>query len=107
MEDTKRGTGRTTRMLVAAVMYKLAHPTAQVVVVGHDRNGMIRLQSMLSTVFQSKFVPQLHWNYKRNYDIVGNTSDVVFYDHRCFHDTVMELRKVLAEAEQEYTKYDL
>lgn len=107
MEDVKRATGRTTRMLVAAVMHKKTYPNDDVVVVVHNRSAMLNLQTQLHHIFSDTFIPHIKWNYFYNYKIVGSSKDTVFYDHHCFYDEVLELRAKLKVAESEYTRYDL
>lgn len=106
-EDTKRGTGRTTRMLLAVAEHLAKDPENKAVIVIHSANwGWMRgfASSLLSehllgrVTYQSYAAWQAKGMGKREFH---------FFDHHCFYQEVMQLRDRLGIIEKDFMKYDL
>lgn len=106
MEDLKRGTGRTTRMILAVGAYLASDTQHTATIVIHNANwGWMRssIQALLSENLAARISIQSYTSWQRT-EVKGSN---VFFDHHCFHDHYCRLKESLQAIEAEYTKYDL
>lgn len=94
MQDTKRGTGRTTRMILKAVGYVLQNPNHGATIVVHDSNAIAFVTQYMLNVFQCSIVDKVRIiTYKKWQDSgIGRKPDI-FFDHHCFYMGLSDLYK--------------
>lgn len=104
--DSKRGTGRTTRMLLAVAQYLATDPSNTATVVTHTSNwGWIR--NFATGILSDDFVNRIKFQGYSTWQAQGiGKREYHFFDHHCFHNQVMQLRTELERLEQDFTKYD-
>lgn len=113
MQDTKRATGRTTRMLLKAVDYSIKHKT-KVTIVAHNIDGLFWLRQYASGIVSQVVYDQLEFMTYRAWQERGiGKRDDYFFDHHCFytevynlHNRLEEVKAQLERAEEGYHKYD-
>lgn len=109
MDDLKRGTGRTTRMILAVGKHLLeqteSDSTATIVIHTANWGWMRSLVDAILAHGLSKRIKITSYATWHNSGI-GKRPDI-FFDHHCFTAKVEQLRAELERLEVEYTKYDL
>lgn len=105
--DSKRSTGRSTRMFWAVGEYLVKNPNrmAEVVIATANAHNFFDQQarSLLSAdlVERIDFVP-----YARYISKGRGKRDFTFIDHHCYEEDYLRVAKQLALIEEGYTKYD-
>lgn len=109
--DNKRGTGRTTRMLMAAVTAAAVDKSKRVWIVAHDRKSAENLNHNLKTMFQPSMLHRIEMTYvgangvaRRNgtITVLGVEQENVYVDHHVYY---VELQRLSALFEG-FHKYD-
>jgi hypothetical protein len=107
MEDVKRGTGRTTRMILAVGEYLAADKERTATIVIHNNNwGWMR--SAVDAILSESFSARICITGYSTWQAKGiGKREFHFFDHHCFYNDVMRLRAELERVEAGYTKYDI
>lgn len=115
MQDIKRATGRTTRMVWAAAEYLVANPDKPVVLVAHNDAGVSWLAMHVHKLLSHDLCKRIEFKTYRHWSTSGiGKRDDHFFDHHCFyaevcnlHNRLAEIKAQLERAEKDYLKYDL
>lgn len=94
MKDTKRSTGRTTRMILKAYDYVLKHGGARsVIVVGLDASHREYLHNLIKSIVHSAYVSNFTMMTYNDYLNRGQgRTEHTFVDHFCFEKEISSLR---------------
>lgn len=114
-EDSKRGTGRTTRMLFAAAQQALrikSNYNPHVVVVGYSRNATDMLRRMARDWFSDHIFDRMcfiSWDQYQKPDVPRSrtSEENIFVDHHCYYEEVQSLERKLAALKAKYSEWDL
>lgn len=114
MQDNKRATGRTTRMILEVAEYLIKHPNSKAVIICHNCSGIHWMKGYVAGVLSGRlwdritYIDYKHWQHSG----IGKRNDY-FFDHHCFYTDVCnlnnKLEEVMAQLErvnEDYHKYD-
>lgn len=107
MEDTKRGTGRTTRMIFKVGEFLAANPDETATIIIHSQAwGWMRnmVNDLLSADMSARITIKSYSTWSATG--IGKRSDY-FFDHHCFYEQYIRAKAELERVEQEFTKYDI
>ncbi|AHY26796.1 hypothetical protein vB_AbaP_Acibel007_25 [Acinetobacter phage vB_AbaP_Acibel007] len=107
MTDTKRATGRTTRMIFKVGEFLAANPDETATIIIHSQSwGWMRnmVNSLLSSDMSTRITIKSYSTWSSSG--IGKRPDY-FFDHHCFYDQYLRAKATLEYVEQEYTKYDV
>ncbi|ASN73539.1 hypothetical protein FDI34_gp29 [Acinetobacter phage vB_ApiP_P2] len=105
VEDSKRASGRTTRMILKAAEYLVKHPDECVTIVSHDRAAQHWMQCKVRGLLSEDLSRRVHYNYYRNALIcIDINKPSVFMDHHCYYAEYVkaqhELNNILVKLSQ-------
>lgn len=115
MEDAKRATGRTTRMILKVVDHLIKYPNTRATIVCHNCAGIHWMKSYVASILSDRLWDRITYIDYRHWQNSGiGKRDDHFFDHHCFHTDLHNLRtqlvsieRTIARLEKDANKYDL
>ncbi|QFG06941.1 hypothetical protein APK48_24 [Acinetobacter phage vB_AbaP_APK48] len=106
VEDAKRATGRTTRMILKAAEYLVKHPDACVVIVGHDHYSMRWLKQHVESILNTTLAERISYKYMHQTLGLDTQKENYFFDHHCFYVKRQKLISDLEFVNKLYGRWD-
>ncbi|QYC50666.1 hypothetical protein 3043_27 [Acinetobacter phage vB_Api_3043-K38] len=96
VEESKRATGRTTRMILKAAEYLVKHPDKCVVIVGHDHYSMRWLKQHVESILNTTLAERISYKYVHQTLGLDTQKENYFFDHHYFY---VERQKLISDLE--------
>ncbi|QGK90479.1 hypothetical protein APK87_29 [Acinetobacter phage vB_AbaP_APK87] len=106
VEDAKRATGRTTRMILKAAEYLIKYPNKRVVIVGHDYHSTHWLKQYVEGILNVQLAERISYKTTQQTLTPNIREPNYFFDHHCFYAKRQQLMSSLEWVNSEYSKYD-
>ncbi|QOV07829.1 hypothetical protein fBA3_022 [Acinetobacter virus fBenAci003] len=106
VEDSKRATGRTTRMILKAAEYLVKHPDKRVVIVGYDHHSIHWLKGYAESILNTQLAERI--SYVSLQQTLGHDiqKENYFFDHHCFYAKRQKLISELEFVNKHYGRWD-
>lgn len=106
VENAKRATGRTTRMILKAAEYLVKHPNKRVVIVGHDHYSMRWLKQHAESILNTTLAERISYKCVQQTLRHDIQEENYFFDHHCFYAKRQQLISELEFVNKHYGRWD-
>lgn len=106
VEDAKRATGRTTRMILKAAEYLVKYPDKRVAIVSHDSRSTRWMKQHAESILSPQLAQRMDYISVECTIGIDTQKENYFFDHHCFYAKRQRLISDLELVNKLYGRWD-